>query len=705
MLCALRISLCSVCLFLAAALPVTATAAAVNATWNTAADVPVTAASYTATGSTLNLTLNFAPATGANLMVVNNTGLPFIDGTFDNLAQGQAVALTYNGVIYKFVARYYGGTGNDLVLVWASNRIMGWGAGSFGQIGDGDYTARHTVMVPAIATGVLAGRTVTALAQGNYHSLALLSNGTAASWGRNSEGQLGGNDFSGATGPMLVSTDSGISALHGKTVVAVSAGGVHSLALCSDGSVVAWGSNSNGQLGNGVGVGIGYSVPVAVNTTNGVSALYGKTVVAISAGSSHSLALCSDGTVVAWGWNHDGQLGNNSTTDSSVPVAVNTTSGVSALYGQTVVAIASGSTHSLALRSDGTVVAWGYNGSGQLGDNTLTSRSVPVATNTTSGISALYGTAVVALAAGENHTVALCADGSVAAWGSNYFGQVGDDTTTMRQVPTAVKRYYALSGKTVTAIAAAENNSRAVCSDGTVATWGSNYYGNLGNGGTSDGKVPVAVETTPLGAGERMVTPASSANTALSLVLATSPPPTVTTLAATAVGGAYATVNGTVNANNGFAVAVSFDYGTTAAYGSNVTATPASATGGSDTAVSAALTGLMPDTTYHFRVNGSGYSGSDQTFTTLKNNANLASLTTTAGSLTPAFDSGITRYTVAVAAGTSSVTVTPSVSDSTATLKVNGVSLTSGSESSPASLGYGDNAINVLVTAQDGVTQ
>ncbi|MGD0262003.1 MAG: hypothetical protein ABSD29_19735 [Verrucomicrobiota bacterium] len=91
-----------------------ASAGTMNALWNTATDVPVTASSYTATGNTVNFTLNFAPATGTELMVVKNTGLGFINGTFGNLAQGQAVALSYGGITYDFVANYYGGSGNDL---------------------------------------------------------------------------------------------------------------------------------------------------------------------------------------------------------------------------------------------------------------------------------------------------------------------------------------------------------------------------------------------------------------------------------------------------------------------------------------------------------------------------------------------------------------------------------------------------------------
>src|ERR1035437_8519555 len=104
-----------------------ATAATVDAIYNSATDVPVTASGYTVTGNTINFTLNFAPATGTDLMVVSNTALPFINGTFDNLTNGQSVALSYGGVTYRFVANYYGGSGNDLVLVWANSRMFAWG--------------------------------------------------------------------------------------------------------------------------------------------------------------------------------------------------------------------------------------------------------------------------------------------------------------------------------------------------------------------------------------------------------------------------------------------------------------------------------------------------------------------------------------------------------------------------------------------------
>ncbi len=464
------------------------------ASYATASDVPLSVNGFIATGSTVNFTLNHAPATGTDLMVVRNTGIGFINGTFENLAQGQEVALPFGEFTYDFVANYYGGSGNDLVLVWANRHVFGWGFNTYGQLGDNRTTQRQ-LPVPVTSSGELAGTTVVAISGGNNHSLALCADGSVAAWGYNTSGQLGNNTTTQSNVPVAVNTAAN-SALFAKTVVAIAAGINHSLALCSDGTVAAWGNNFNGQLGDNTTT--DRPVPVVVNTASGVSALFGKTVVAIAAGYRHSLALCSDGTVAAWGSNTYGQLGSNTTTQSNVPVAVNTAAG-SALFGKTVVAIAAGYQHNLALCSDGTVAVWGDNYYGQLGDNTTAQRNVPVAVNTALGVSSLFEKTVVAIAAGFRHSLALCSDGTVAAWGSNTSGQLGDNTTTQRNVPVAVNTasgVSALFGKTVTAIAAGSNHSLALCSDGTVGAWGYNIDGELGDNTWTQRNVPVAVKTS-----------------------------------------------------------------------------------------------------------------------------------------------------------------------------------------------------------------
>ena len=577
-----------------------------SASYTTGSEVPLTASGFTASGSTVNFTLNYAPTPGTQLMVVKNTGLGFINGSFDNLAQGQTVGLSYGGVTYYFVANYYGGTGNDLVLVRKTTRAFAWGYNNLGQLGN-NSTTQSTVPVAVTGTGVLSGKTVVAVAAGSSHSVALCSDGTLAAWGYNFYGQLGNNSTTQSNVPVAVNL-TGV--LTGKTVVAVAAGQYHSIALCSDGTVAAWGYNGNGQLGNNSTT--QSNVPVAVNLTGVLS---GKTVVAVAAGSSHSIALCSDGTVTTWGYNAYGQLGNNSTTDSSVPVAVNLT-GV--LSGKTVVAVATGQYHSVALCSDGTVATWGYNASGQLGNNNTTNSPVPAAVT---GTGALSGKTVVAVAAGSSHSVALCSDGTLAAWGYNFYGQLGNNSTTQSNVPVAVNLTGVLSGKTVVAVAAGSSHSIALCSDGTVTTWGYNGNGQLGNNSTTNSSVPVLVTNTPLAAGERFTGVFGGPLNLHTLALvAGSLTPTVNTLGATLITDSGATLNGTVNANS-ISTTVSFDYGASTAYGNNVAGSPTPVTGGSTTAVSATLTGLSPGITYHFRVNGNGSngatSGTDLTFTTL----------------------------------------------------------------------------------------
>ena len=285
-------------------------------------------------------------------MVVKNTGLEFIAGTFDNLAQGQLVALSFGGTVYNFVANYYGGRGNDLVLAWAGTPAYGWGLNGSAQIGDNSSTTRVMPVPVAATAGVLFRKTVgVSSRRAEVTASRYASDGTVAAWGCNDYSQLGLLSSGHFFFPVAVNMPSG-SELFGKTVVSVAAGWAYSLALCSDGTMAAWGDNSDGQLGDNTKT-RSYG-PVPVNFKPG-SALSGKTVVAIAAGSAHSMALCSDGTVAAWDDDAAGQLGDNTMSDRLLPVAVNIAPGVSALAGKTVVAIAAGRYHSLALCADGTV--------------------------------------------------------------------------------------------------------------------------------------------------------------------------------------------------------------------------------------------------------------------------------------------------------------------------------------------------------------
>ena len=303
---------------------------------------------------------------------------------------------------------------------------------------------------------------------GPAHSLALKNDGTLLAWGNNLDGQLGDGTTTNSSTPVAVSS--------ANNIVAVAAGAFHSLALKSDGTLLAWGYNGHGSLGDGTFT--SSSKPVAV-----ISA---SNIVAISA-FGHSVALKSDGTVLTWGFNQHGQLGDGTTTNRSTPSVVSSINNV--------VAIAAGSTHTLVLKSDGTLLSWGTNGFGQLGDGNIPGRFTPGPVSNV--------TDIVAIAAGRGHSLAIRSDGTLLSWGSNSSGQLGDGTNVSRSTPVTV-----FNASNIIAIAVGGFHSLALRSDGTLLTWGSNTDGELGNGSriNSSTFIPVAVSSASkivaIGAGQ-----------------------------------------------------------------------------------------------------------------------------------------------------------------------------------------------------------
>ncbi len=362
----------------------------------------------------------------------------------------------------------------------------GWGEGFYYQMGNGSRSSSSVPVAPD-TTGVLSGKTVTAIAGGYDHVLALTSDGLVYSWGRGIWGQLGDGGFTDAPVPVAVDATGVLST---KTVTAIAAGQEFSLALTSDGKLFSWGHNDLGQLGEGTTTTYRRN-PVEVDMTGVLS---GKVVTAISAQGDTCLVLTSDNKLYSWGANATGQLGNGTTAQSSVPVAVDMSG---ALSGKTIVSIAAG-WHCLAAASDGTVFGWGSNAYGTVGDGTTTSRSTPVAVDMSG---ALLGKSVVAVSGGYFHSLALTSGGRVYSWGYNAYGQLGDGTTTQRVSPVPVDRSGVLSGKKVTAISGLLQ-SLALLEDGQIAAWGYNADGAVGDGTTTDRTSPVAVDMTGIMAGQ-----------------------------------------------------------------------------------------------------------------------------------------------------------------------------------------------------------
>ncbi len=375
-----------------------------------------------------------------------------------------SVQASENGDEYRAVFTNVAGkvTSEAVTLTVALHhyRVVGWGQNTSGQLGDGGFEQSD---VPVPASGL---NFVTAIAAGRRHSLALLSNGTVMAWGYGGSGQLGDGEEGLSDVPVAVQ---GL-----KGVTAIAAGSNQSLALLGNGTVMAWGGNESGQLGSGNTA--ESDVPVAVKGLTGVTA--------IAAGGEHSLALLADGSVMAWGANEHGQLGDGNTKNSDVPVAVKGLTGVTA--------VAAGGEHSLALLGGGTVMAWGNDEDGQLGNSSVKARGeegeeerfseLPVTVNGLSGVRAI--------AAGAQHSLVLLSNSTVMAWGEDAFGQLGDGSIVRsEEAPVAVG---GLTG--VTAIAAGGEHSMALLGNGTVMTWGEDKFGELGNGSAGEASdVPVAV--------------------------------------------------------------------------------------------------------------------------------------------------------------------------------------------------------------------
>ena len=309
-----------------------------------------------------------------------------------------------------------------------------WGFNNVGQLGTGDMTDSP---VPVQVGGALAGKTITDIGGTNSASCAI-AEGKIYCWGTNANGVTGRNTTSGSTlTPSLVTASNTATTLATSyTATALSTSGSRSKTMCAivSGKAYCWGDNNNGSVGNGT-TSSSVTVPTKVTDTGVLS---GKTVTAISqdgyvsSGSGGYPHVCAiaDGAAYCWGDNNSGQLGDNSTTDRSSPVAV-VTSGV--LSGKTIEDIQSGLNHT-CVRANSAAYCWGNNGSGQLGDGTNTQRIVPVAAAQQAG--KLTSSNVLAIGGGSNRGCAVVTDGRTFCWGLNGQGQIGDGTTTNRNVPT-----------------------------------------------------------------------------------------------------------------------------------------------------------------------------------------------------------------------------------------------------------------------------
>ena len=349
-----------------------------------------------------------------------------------------------------------------------------------GDVGSGDdiaaikaRTADITVKVTAEAVGPYPALQDTTLFTVEHyrwmrvdtlynHTLAINSRGELYAWGDNGNGQLGiGKTTDTELSPQRVGSDSDWEA--------IKAGEDHSLALKSDGTLYSWGKNDRGQLG--IGSTGSQTTPRQVGNAGDWKA--------IAAGGNHSLALKSDGTLYAWGANHSGQLGNgenganfnDKSKDKTAPIQIGTDRDW-----QTIIA---GRFYSLALKTDNTLNAWGYNVRGQLGLGDTASRNEPTKVGSDTDWKAVSG------AAWSTHAIKTD-DNTLYVWGHNARGQLGLGDTTSRNRPTPISAGWK-------AVAVGRSHSLGIKDDDTLYTWGYNVVGQLGLGDAVNRNRPAKV--------------------------------------------------------------------------------------------------------------------------------------------------------------------------------------------------------------------
>ena len=396
------------------------------------------------------------------------SGYNGISGISGFSSSGSAISVYYEGNLLTNTVSSFNFAGSEVVATNISqavtvtieptivynNSIWGWGDGSSGKLGD------NTVACRSSTVSVVGGFTDWCkISAGFYQTIGLRQNGTVWAWGCNNCGQLGDGTTTTRSSP--VSVVGGFCDWS-----QVSSGCSHSLALRTNSTLWAWGSNSRGQLGDNT----------TVSKSSPVSVIGGfADWCQISAGNQISLAVRTNGT--AWAWGFGGYLGDNCTTNQSSPVSV-----VGGFTDWCQV-VSAGRYHSLALRTNGTAWAWGAGSTGRLGTNCTTTRSSPV-----SVVGGFTDWCQVSAGKGD-FSLAVRQNGTAWAWGGGANGRLGDNSTADKSSPVSV-----VGGFTDWCqVSSGARGGQGLRTNGTIWSWGYNAQGQLGDNTIVSKSSPVSV--------------------------------------------------------------------------------------------------------------------------------------------------------------------------------------------------------------------
>lgn len=361
---------------------------------------------------------------------------------------------------------YFTGTDGDLEKTYVTDYAMIdqyaktgslwlWGYNTYGQLGDNTTTTKSSPVQT-----VAGGTNWKQLTQAYWSTIAIKTDGTLWTWGRNNYGQLGTNNTTTQSSPVQT-----VSA--GTNWKQVVGGRHHVAAIKTDGTLWLWGQGVIGQLGDNTTV--NKSSPV--QTVSG-----GNNWRLVSACGYQTGAIKTDGTLWGWGINYQGNLGNNNTTWMSSPVQT-----VSA--GTDWKLISCGHYHTTAIKTDGSLWTWGTNSYGSLGDGTVTHRSSPVQT-----VSA--GNNWKFVSAAQYYTAAIKTDGTLWTWGRNNYGQLGDNTSGTGTEKSSPVQTVAGGTNWKQVSIVSEAVTMGIKTDGTLWAWGQNNQGQLGTGNVTFSSSP-----------------------------------------------------------------------------------------------------------------------------------------------------------------------------------------------------------------------
>jgi alpha-tubulin suppressor-like RCC1 family protein/PKD repeat protein len=384
------------------------------------------------------------------------------------------------------------------IEVLPGGALMLWGDNSSGQLGTGTGNVQENAPVfPAPFPGSSQVARVSAGLRFNSALTASSQGGHLVTWGEGEDGQLGDGQFIDRNLPVAIFSYlqlllSDRTPVHDGSPYAIVCGAYHALLLWHNG-LFSWGQGNAGQLGTGS------------TQTHGILRAIDlpefRQPVAVAAGNLNSYAIASDGTVWAWGFNGNGELG-----DGSVAFTRSYPGQVVLPGNRVATTLSAGSSHCLVLASDGTLWAWGLNNHGQLGDGTTETRRTPVQVAALPG-----GRAITAIAGGFHHSLALASDGSVWSWGNLLpLGRTAASSTMLPGQVTGIP-----GNLRAVAIAAGQSHSMALLEDGNIAAWGGNSQGQLGIGTAVQSAPPTLVR---LPANKRAVAIASGQTHSVAIV-------------------------------------------------------------------------------------------------------------------------------------------------------------------------------------------